>query len=39
VRGAIAAAGLRLQELSRVATRTEAGEEVPGLLALAAAPP
>jgi predicted TPR repeat methyltransferase len=39
VRGAIAAAGLRLLELSRVATRTEAGEDVPGLLALAAAPP
>jgi predicted TPR repeat methyltransferase len=38
VRGAIAA-GLRLLELSRVATRTEAGEDVPGLLALAAAPP
>ena len=38
VRGAIAA-GLRLLELSRVATRTEAGEDVPGLLARAAAPP
>jgi predicted TPR repeat methyltransferase len=39
VRGALAAAGLRLLELSRIATRTEAGEDVPGLLALAAAPP
>jgi predicted TPR repeat methyltransferase len=39
VRGAVAAAGLRLLELSRVATRTEAGEDVPGLLALAATPP
>jgi predicted TPR repeat methyltransferase len=37
VRGALAAAGLRLLELSRVATRTEAGDGVPGLLALAAA--
>jgi len=39
VRGALAAAGLRLLELSRIATRTEAGEDVPGLLVLAAAPP
>jgi predicted TPR repeat methyltransferase len=39
VRGALAAAGLRLSELSPVATRTEAGEDVPGLLALAAAAP
>jgi predicted TPR repeat methyltransferase len=39
IRGALAAAGLRLDELSRVATRTEAGEGVPGLLALATAPP
>jgi predicted TPR repeat methyltransferase len=39
IRGALAAAGLRLGELSRVATRTEAGEDVPGLLALATAPP
>jgi predicted TPR repeat methyltransferase len=39
IRGALAAAGLRLEELSRVATRTEAGEDVPGLLALATAPP
>jgi predicted TPR repeat methyltransferase len=39
VRGALAASGLRPLALSRVATRTEAGEDVPGLLALAAAPP
>jgi predicted TPR repeat methyltransferase len=38
VRGALAAAGLRLVELSPVGTRTEAGENVPGLLALAVHP-
>jgi predicted TPR repeat methyltransferase len=38
VRGALAAAGLRLVELSRVATRTEADENVPGLLAVAVRP-
>lgn len=35
IRRTLEAAGLRVQELSRVATRTEAGENVPGLLALA----
>jgi predicted TPR repeat methyltransferase len=35
VRGALAAAALRLVELSPIATRIEAGEAVPGLLVLA----
>ena len=39
VRNALEAAGLCVWKLSPVATRTEAGENVPGLLALAAAPP
>jgi predicted TPR repeat methyltransferase len=38
VRGALAMAGLRLLDLSPVATRTEANENVPGLLALAERP-
>ena len=38
VRTALTAAGLRLLELSPVATRTEAGADVPGLLVLAARP-
>jgi predicted TPR repeat methyltransferase len=35
LRAALAAAALRLEELSRIATRTEAKQPVPGLLALA----
>jgi predicted TPR repeat methyltransferase len=38
VRGALAVANLQLLELSAVATRTEAGAGVPGLLVLAALP-
>jgi predicted TPR repeat methyltransferase len=38
VRGALAAAELHVLELSPVATRTEAGENVPGLLGLAVRP-
>jgi predicted TPR repeat methyltransferase len=38
VRGAFAAPGLEMLELSPVSTRTEAGESVPGLLALAVRP-
>jgi predicted TPR repeat methyltransferase len=38
VRAAIAAAGLRLVALSPCATRTEAGADVPGLLAVAVQP-
>jgi predicted TPR repeat methyltransferase len=38
VGGALAAAGLRLMALSPVATRTEAGENVPGLLVLCVRP-
>jgi predicted TPR repeat methyltransferase len=39
VREALAAAGLRIVQLSEVSTRTEKGEPVPGLLVVASAPP